>query len=83
MVGFDQIPLNDKTVYDFNCIGGYWYIGMSSVKANTDGGNNCRQGLARHSIGCQRIPDSSYVGLPGYNTEVMAARFIALSRGSL
>ncbi|MEI7785367.1 MAG: polymer-forming cytoskeletal protein [Betaproteobacteria bacterium] len=83
MVGFDQIPLNDKTVYDFNCIGGYWYIGMSSVKANTDGGNNCRQGLAKQSIGCQRIPDSSYVGLPGYNTEVMAARFIALSRGSL
>ena len=83
MVGFDQIPLNDKTVYDFNCIDGYWYIGMSSVKANTDGGNNCRQGLAKQSIGCQSIPDSSYVGLPGYNTEVMAARFIALSRGSL
>lgn len=83
MVAFDQIPLNDKTVYDFNCIDGQWYIGMSSVKANTDGGNNCRQGLARKSVNCQNIPDSSYVGLPGYNTEVMAARFITLSRGSL
>ena len=83
MVAFDQIPLNDKTVYDFNCIDGQWYIGMSSVKANTDGGNNCRQGLARKSVNCQNIPDSSYVSLPGYNTEVMAARFISLSRGSL
>jgi hypothetical protein len=82
MVGFDEIPNNDKTVYDINCINGYWYIGMSSVKANTDGGNNCRHGLAKSS-NCGSIPDSTYPGLVGYNTERMAARFIALSRGSL
>jgi Tfp pilus assembly protein PilV len=82
MVGFDEIPNNDKTVYDINCINGYWYIGMSSVKANTDGGNTCRHGLAKYSD-CGSIPDSTYPGLVGYNTERMAARFIALSRGSL
>ncbi len=99
IVGFRQRPLNDQVVYDFNCItagesgtnslgqtnndDNYWYIGMSSVTKNMAKRNICRQGLAELNATTCEASNPAPIGLDSWNEEVMNARFIAFTRGSL